>query len=64
MINEELNKLSVWVDTKCIICKRGYPDTIINIEGIIHHSCKPVCLNIKNCNKYVRNTNRNTKRLR
>ena len=50
-MNKELNELKQWKDVKCIYCGRKYPNTIINVEGIIHHKCKPICLDIKKCKK-------------
>lgn len=50
-INEELNKLPAWRDKVCIHCGRKYPDTIINIEGMIHHHGQPVCVDTKSCNR-------------
>lgn len=48
MINEELNKSKDWEDAKCFKCGRSYPETILNIEGCIHHAGRIKCLNTKN----------------
>ena len=50
-INESLNKLSIYKDKKCIYCGRKYPETILNIEGVIHHKGKYRCLNQKTCKR-------------
>ena len=38
--NEWLNKLKEYRDQSCYICGRKYPETILNIEGYIHHTRK------------------------
>jgi len=53
-INEDLNKLDVWKDKKCIYCGRKYPETLLNIEGVIHHNTEMRCLNVKDCNKAMK----------
>jgi len=50
-MNEELNKLDIWRNKKCVECGRKYPDTILNIEGHIHHNTKLKCLDNVSCNK-------------
>ena len=50
-MNKKLNQMPQWVDKRCIYCDRKYPDTIINIEGIIHHRGESRCLNVKDCNR-------------
>jgi len=52
--NEELNKSKEYRDKPCYICGRKYPETILNIEGFIHHGHKFRCLDIKSCNKFKR----------
>ena len=49
--NLELNKLEIYKDKECVHCHRKYPDTILNIEGVIHHKGKFICVDIKSCNK-------------
>ena len=51
-LNKDLNKLNLYRDTKCILCGRKYPNTILNIEGHIHHNAKYKCIDVKNCQKY------------
>lgn len=51
-MNQVLNKLDIWKDEKCVECSRSYPDTLLNIEGHIHHNTKLKCLNNKECNRY------------
>jgi len=54
MDNKELNKLPAWINKKCKYCKRGYPDTVLNIEGVIHFNGELKCLDVNDCNKYRR----------
>jgi hypothetical protein len=54
MYNLNLNKLSVYKDELCARCGRKYPDTILNIEGMIHHHCELLCLDKKDCEKAVK----------
>lgn len=54
MSNQQLNASPIYRDKECIACGRKYPQTILNIEGVIHHSCNYLCLNTKECNKFVR----------
>lgn len=56
--NEELNRLSIWKDKACVLCGRKYPETILNIEGVIHHNGKLCCIDTKSCNKVRRKKNR------
>jgi len=53
-ININLNKLPGYKNTKCVRCERRYPDTILNIEGHIHHKEPYRCLNLKECQRIVR----------
>jgi len=53
-INEELNS-GTWSNSTCYLCGRKYPDTILNIEGFIHHhNSKIKCLDVKDCSKFKR----------
>ena len=36
----------------CSICGRRFPDTVINVEGWIHHGGEWKCLNAKECSRY------------
>jgi hypothetical protein len=51
-INSNLNKLSIYKDAPCVHCGRKYPHTVLNIEGVIHHGCKLLCLDRKLCEKF------------
>lgn len=53
-INISLNKLDIYKDKRCIRCGRKFPDTILNIEGMIHHKCQPLCIDKKLCEKFVK----------
>ena len=48
-INEELNRMPGWRKRRCVYCNRKYPDTILNIEGVIHHHGELRCLDTKSC---------------
>lgn len=50
-MNEELNKKSIYIDKQCVYCSRKYPETVLNIEGHIHHGEPYRCLDTKNCNR-------------
>ena len=56
-INEELNKIPYFSNKKCFLCGRECPDTILNIEGMIHHRRKVKCLDVKACNRFCRKLN-------
>lgn len=53
-ININLNKSDIYKDKHCSLCDRKYPDTILNIEGMIHHKCKLLCLDKKICKKSIK----------
>lgn len=37
---------------QCKLCKRRPPDTILNVEGAIHHGAgRYVCLDTRSCKK-------------
>ena len=57
-MNEELNKLNVYINKCCVFCGRKYPKTILNIEGIIHHNEKYRCLDLKSCKRTKRKINK------
>lgn len=51
-INEELHKLPIYKILKCARCGRSYPNTILNIEGVIHHGLSAFeCLDRKTCKR-------------
>jgi len=52
----DLNKIHK--SKKCIYCNRSYPETILNIEGLIHYGEKPRCLDTKDCNRYKKKKNK------
>lgn len=55
-ININLNELSIYKDKACVHC--GRKDTVLNIEGYIHHGCKLLCLDRKSCEKSVKKQKR------
>jgi len=57
-INIELNKSDAWIDKVCTLCGRKYPNTLLNIEGAIHHRCKLKCIDSKSCKRVARKTRR------
>ncbi len=50
-MSEELNKLDIYKDKKCVYCGKKYPNTVLNIEGVIHHKEPYRCMNLKSCKK-------------
>ena len=52
--NEELNESDIYRNYSCNKCGRKYPETILNIEGVIHHNKKFECLDRKSCEKIKR----------
>lgn len=50
-VNGYLNKSMVHTGKRCVLCGRGHPDTVLNIEGHIHHHAKMECLDRKSCNR-------------
>ncbi len=56
--NEELNKLSIYINKRCVRCDRKYPEVVLNIEGYIHHNGKIICLDTKQCNRAVKKIKR------
>lgn len=53
-MNEEMNKLDAYRNKKCFLCKRSYPETILNIEAVIHHSKRYECFDQKKCKRIRR----------
>lgn len=51
-MSKELNELDIYKDKECVYCGRKYPQTILNIEGVIHHKEPYRCLNVKECNRF------------
>ncbi len=43
-----LNQLHSYI---CYKCGRKYPETLINVEGVIHHRMRPQCIDTKSCNR-------------
>ena len=46
-----MNINEIHKDKPCERCGRKYPETILNIEGFLHHGNKLECLDRKNCRK-------------
>ena len=55
---ETLNKFAAYRWRECYKCKRKYPDTILNIEGHIHHNMPFQCLDTKSCRRAQRKLQR------
>jgi len=53
-LNEILNGLSSHRIRACYKCGRKYPETILNVEGVIHHNMPYQCLKTKSCNRAKR----------
>ena len=54
MTNRELNQLSIYSHLKCYLCLRSYPNTILNIEGYIHHNQRVRCTDHVTCNRTLK----------
>ena len=50
-VNDYLNKSIAHSGKMCVMCHRTYPETMLNIEGHIHHGGDIVCLDTKSCNR-------------
>ena len=53
-LNIDLNKLSIYVNKRCVYCERKYPETILNIEGYIHHKELFRCIDLKQCKRITK----------
>lgn len=51
MVNETLGRLPIWKDERCVDCGRSPAETVLNIEGVIHHRCELRCLERKTCER-------------
>ena len=60
--NERLNAMPHYKDRACVRCARKYPDTLLNVEGNIHHREPYRCLDRKACGRAVRRSVRRDKR--
>lgn len=50
----QINKVlsTIHKDIRCAKCGRTYPETLLNIEAVIHHGAKEyVCIDTKVCRK-------------
>ncbi len=56
--NEDLNKSDLYKNKSCEKCNRKYPETVLNIEGVIHHHGKYVCIDTKTCERIKRKMKR------
>ena len=54
-INKSLGDLDIYAEIKCFKCGRTTDETIINIEGVIHHNVVGyLCLERQACERLVR----------
>ena len=56
--NEYLHQLPHNKNVVCPKCGRKYPETILNLEGRLHHGTKPVCIDTKSCERIARKKRR------
>ena len=55
VIDVPLQKVYAERGYSCIVCDRKYPDTILNIEAVIHHGAAFLtCTDTKECKRYKR----------
>jgi hypothetical protein len=60
-INLDLNRLPYWSHSECTRCGRMYPEVLLNIEGVIHHKIKMECVDLKDCQKYIKKNKKRSK---
>ena len=54
-INIDLSELDIYKNKTCVRCGRKYPETVLNIEGVIHHALGEYkCIDIKSCKRAKR----------
>jgi len=58
MSNIELHKLPEYQNATCVQCGRSFPETILNIEGTIHHGTKMICINKQICKRIAKKAKR------
>lgn len=65
-VNQELHETDYWKEDNpaCKRCGRRYPDTVLNIEGHIHHGAPLECLDRKACKKAKRHFDHINQRLK
>jgi hypothetical protein len=56
--NRELNSLSAHLQKSCSVCGRNFPETVLNIEGTIHHKESILCIDRKSCEREKRRKNK------
>lgn len=55
--NAELNALDHYKNVPCPDCGRKFPETVLNIEGQIHHKTQAKCIDRKSCERLKRKKN-------
>lgn len=60
--NQALNQLQQYKKLCCCVCGRTYPQTILNIEGVIHHGKRPECVDVFSCLKTATKIKKNKKK--
>lgn len=53
-INIDLSVLPDYRNKACTICTRRFPETILNIEGFLHHGTDLICIDRKSCERVKR----------
>lgn len=53
-----LNAFDNYKDMVCINCKRKFPETVLHIEGMIHHNEHARCFDLKECRRAQRKLKR------
>ena len=62
MSNIDLHRLPENKDKVCTRCGRGFPQTILNIEGTIHHGTKLLCVGKTICNRVAKKAKKKGKK--
>lgn len=56
--NQRLSASTLYQHESCIYCGRQYPETILNIEGMIYHGEPFRCVDTKSCARAARKRSR------
>lgn len=52
---DELKRLNeIYRGRSCILCGRSFPDTLLDVEAIMHHHMPPRCKDQNDCKKAAR----------
>ena len=52
LTNAKLNAIEPWKHRRCTRCGRRYPDTLLNIEGVLERGEQLQCYNRRSCEEF------------